>query len=1857
MKKKTRRVLAMVLVMAMALQQSGTLGVLAVETEPEPGPAAIAETSVDEAETQGAVAELQLDGDEAETVPETQDSESGALQTAESETAAGETIPEEQQTQAATDVEERVTETATDSLDAEAGTPTEAEAAETEAAEPEIQTETGITEQATETEIMTEAATETAETLGETEMETEPVSEETEPAVAEPQTYKYEDSKVVIKVAVPEDVELPYGAELKAEPVLEGSKEYAAAAAAVEAANPDIVFHEHVFYDIYFVSDGKEVEPAGGEVSVQIKLKDAMKTDTNTSGEPAVTVSHMKDDGSLEDVTDEIDLNKKDEVKSVRFSTDSFSIMGISTGVKDGYKTDDTLDDYSLEFLLRNFNLVSFGNVDLAVHCMGGILVEGNLSGSASGFADSAYVTEESFVKGYVSFTGKCNSRNNYHPDGWAFYVGAGNAENANEITADSDGNYTVLNGMGGFNSRPDDGCGPVLMNDDYVDWTKLFNSVDGKMDTLAAKSMNTYTSEWDWSEVTIPAGTIVSLKTNGHKVKIKLEGDTAATTIINVTDGGEVIVPQVENMTSAEDGDSMSIVFTFPNAAQVDIVSELSPSFGHIIAPQATINIGSCNYNGCVIGGDMTINGEGHMWPYTGGSLIPASGGFSARKTVDGNTPAAGQTFNFSLEELKDGAWTTVETKPNDGSKVSFSKILYTDTAEHWYLISEETGTGNYEYDNALYAIHVTVEESESDGMKVYNVKDTEYYKVNNGVTKDSLVSGTGVDISKLAKVTGSDAVVFDNKELTRKEVQKVWVGDTDDVRPDSIQVQLKADGKAYGGAVTLNAGNSWHYAWENLPKYDGTREIVYTVEEAGTVAGYISTSAVDGDITTITNTYDSKDTEMHVQKVWVDGDDCDGMRPDSIQVQLYANGDTYGDAVTLDAGNGWKYDWTALPEKKDGDIVSYDVKEVGSVTGYTTAYETAGNTVTITNTHDTAKTSKSVQKVWDDDGNRDGLRPDSIGVQLLADGEPVGGTVALNADNGWGYRWNGLPVNDGGKAITYTVEEAGEVKGYTAAYAGEGDAFTITNTHETGKTKATVKKVWDDEGNKDLIRPADVTLALYADGEPAGKTVTLSEANKWTATVTDLPLNTRKDGRTAAIVYTWEEVEVPAGYEVTGNATDGTVTTITNTHRVATTTYEVEKAWVDANDKDGIRPASIGVQLMADGEACGEAVVLNAGNGWRYAWKDLPEGKGGKLIVYTVEEVSVPEGYEVSYENTEGKTVITNTHTASAEIVLAARKAFDGTLAAGQFTFKLEELGADGNTTGTTMTAVNAADGSVTFGKIVYDKPGTYQYRISEVIPKPKDASVLYDTSVKMVTVTVTEADGVLTAVSDAKDTDVTFTNRLTSVKVGKTDVTTGVELEGAHIQILDKDGKVVEEWVSGKTAHEVKGLKTGEAYTLRETVAPEGYSVTTDTVFVLKDDGSVDAAKTTATVKDGVLLVEDTLNHISLRKVDENGNSLAGAKLIVKDTTGAAVSEAWVSTKAPHEITGLAGGDYVLSEIEAPAGYRVAADVPFTVTGMEKAGTVIDVVMADTRIPENDKRSLTVTKHLMLDGIQAPLSAREMTFYVALFSDEQKTQRVSDVKPLYFHDSASSSVTFDNLGKGTYYVGETDENGTLMVSSVVDDQLVFYPEYASDKVTFAGKRSEAGSAEFTNVYLNLPPEGFYLSGEITLTKKVLLNGKAISSNDVYYARLFSDKALTEPASDVVALDLAGGMSASVTITNLFIGTEIGESVVYYVAETDEYGNPLNNTADLAFDVSIDNQRIVLDANNSSQEAVITNSFTEETEIETEAGTEVEVKQAPQTGDNTDFMRYLILMSCSAVIAAAAFGLKYRKKKRTGN
>ncbi len=280
---------------------------------------------------------------------------------------------------------------------------------------------------------------------------------------------------------------------------------------------------------------------------------------------------------------------------------------------------------------------------------------------------------------------------------------------------------------------------------------------------------------------------------------------------------------------------------------------------------------------------------------------------------------------------------------------------------------------------------------------------------------------------------------------------VTKIWEDgdDQDGIRPTEVTVKLFADGKDTGKTLTLKAAENWTGSFTDLDEYAAGKKIVYTVEEV-TVDGYTFSVAYDPEKSSasITNVHEPAKINISGEKVWDDGNDQDGIRPEWIIVKLMKDGKLFASTVATKDDN-WTWSFQDLDKFADGQPIEYTVIEE-AVEGYTT--EIVGNAedgFTITNTHTPSKTSLTVTKVWEDANNQDGIRPAEVTVKLLANGKDTGKTLILKAAENWTGSFTDLDEYAAGVKIVYTVEEAA-VDGYTAAITGSAeDGFTVTNTH----------------------------------------------------------------------------------------------------------------------------------------------------------------------------------------------------------------------------------------------------------------------------------------------------------------------------------------------------------------------------------------------------------------------------------------------------------------------------------------------------------------------------------------------------------------------------------------------------------------------------------------------------------------------------------------------------------------------------------------------------------------------------------------------------------------------------------------
>ena len=1193
---------------------------------------------------------------------------------------------------------------------------------------------------------------------------------------------------------------------------------------------------------------------------------------------------------------------------------------------------------------------------------------------------------------------------------------------------------------------------------------------------------------------------------------------------------------------------------------------------------------------------------------------------------------------------------------------------------------------------------------------------------------------------------VPGYTTTIDDNYNITNSytpgetsaSVTKIWddADNQDGIRPESITVALLANGTPTNKTVTLTAANNWTQTITGLPEKADGEYITYTWTEVNVPEGYSLTGTSKNEtVTTLTNTHTPELTSITGTKTWKDADNQDGKRPESITVNLFADGTKLkSQSVSADADGNWSYSFTDLPKYANGQEITYTVTE-DAVDGYTT--ESDG--YNFINTHQPETTEITGTKTWNDANNQDGKRPESITVILLANGtEKTRQAVTADEAGNWTYTFKDLPKYANGQEITYTVAEE-EVTDYTTTY----DGSNITNSYTPGKTSATVTKIWNDAENQDGKRPESITVSLLADGKETGKTVTLSVENNWKQTISDLP--EKADGK--AIEYTWTEETLPEGYELTDNSKNGTVTTLTNTYAPETTSITVTKTWDDADNQDGKRPESIIVNLLANGEIVASQTVKadEAGN-WTYTFKDLPKYANGKEITYTVTEEAV-EGYETSVDGFN----ITNTYTTETTEVKGSKTWNDAdnqdgkrpesitvrllangeekdsqTVTAdenGNWTYSFEKLPkyeagkeilytvtedavADYTTeiTGyditnsyapgkTSVTVTKAwadnddrgghrpkeikvqlkADGENSGEEITLNAENNWTYTWSDLDQKKAGKDIAY-------TVEETgKAVGYISTVTGNAEEGFIITNTITSVKISKVDITDQKELAGAHIQVIDKDGNVVEEWDSTWEAHEVTGLKPGETYTLRETVAPEGYTLTSDTTFTLKEDGTVNKDTTTTTISDnGTLLVEDSRTSVKVSKVDiSDGKELEGAHIQIIDQDGNVVDE-WDSTKEAHVTEKLKTGKiYTLRETVAPDGYLLTSDTTFV---LKEDGTVdaekTTAVSKDGVLLVQDKlataASIAVTKKLTYIGEN--LAARDQTFYVALYSDKDCTQRVSDVKALVFKNADASTVVFsENIKAGkTYYIAECTQDGTSQTIGALADGTVYEAVFGNGNSTTVTEANGTTTVSFENVFSSFPPDGFYKQGQLTITKKVLgADGGTRNSNEVFYAGIFDDAAHTQLSQQVeqniIKLDMDGGYEVS-EIINVGLA-QSGAKVTLYVTETDSNGKPIAGSEGFGYKVTVSADSVIFDETNMTAEVVITNqeeSTVTETPTPTPSsdggnsgGSENHSGgygggKSPKTGDDTPIGTYLMLLLAAAKVAAETERRRRRNKRQ---
>ncbi len=446
------------------------------------------------------------------------------------------------------------------------------------------------------------------------------------------------------------------------------------------------------------------------------------------------------------------------------------------------------------------------------------------------------------------------------------------------------------------------------------------------------------------------------------------------------------------------------------------------------------------------------------------------------------------------------------------------------------------------------------------------------------------------------------------------------------DGKRPESVEVTLYADGeyvdsKSVSGKDESSEDNFWAYCFEDLYKYnDNGDEIEYTIEVNTEELEEYDVEYHDNDTTRdVTLTHNVETIDVGGDIYWEDEDDNDGKRPESVEVLLYKDG-VYADIQTVYSKNGWEYSFDDVNKYYQGNEIEYTV-EVNKIDNYEVNY----NVYDITCTHELETVTVKGSITWDDDDDRDKVRPDNVQVNFYVNGKEAS-ICFITAQNNWEYELGTFNKYYAGEEIAYVVS-VGTVDNYTSSITG----YDTTLTHKPETVNVGGDITWIDSNNNDGKRPESVTVKLLADGTlKESKTVTASD--NWLYSFN----NVYKYDKGVEIKYTIEADEIDAYKSEVKRYT------LVCTHERESVEIKGSIVWKDANDNDGKRPENFKFTLYNNGNVLMNGMI-SADDKWSFNCGEFLKYDQGKENKYTIEAEAI-EGYQIDVQMANNQIICTH-------------------------------------------------------------------------------------------------------------------------------------------------------------------------------------------------------------------------------------------------------------------------------------------------------------------------------------------------------------------------------------------------------------------------------------------------------------------------------------------------------------------------------------------------------------------------------------------------------------------------------------
>lgn len=468
-------------------------------------------------------------------------------------------------------------------------------------------------------------------------------------------------------------------------------------------------------------------------------------------------------------------------------------------------------------------------------------------------------------------------------------------------------------------------------------------------------------------------------------------------------------------------------------------------------ISGGAITNSHTPEYGAIRVTKQVTVNGQATTGKAADGTYkfsITGPASYTAPKTKN-DLNAFSKTFEITITDGKASSWTQEKLMPG-----SYTVKELTDGLPNGMsLVGEAEQT--IEVKAGTTATNDPAQVTFTNNMAVGSLKITKAVTVNNSSTTGTRVDGTyrftvkgpsypsGETVSIVIKNGKSNSVQLDNLLLGEYEVSEVKTG-----LPTGVSY-VSGDAKKTL-LVTNTAQSPLTFAFTN------NRTVTTPPSESRPTPTprVTNTPSPTPEVTPTPTPTPSPTPAVNIagEKIWRDDGNAHNTRPTAIKVQLLRDGVQVNElTVTGGAENRWSFSFGNLAKvDANGAEYRYTVRET-PVEGYTTTIRGTSVVNELVRQNPRTYTSFSGNKIWNDNDNADGKRPNYIVVRLMRDGHEVDRRTVTGA-NGWQFTFQNVPVDDGyGNNYRYTIREDG-----VGGYVGRADGFTLTNSQLPAREEA---------------------------------------------------------------------------------------------------------------------------------------------------------------------------------------------------------------------------------------------------------------------------------------------------------------------------------------------------------------------------------------------------------------------------------------------------------------------------------------------------------------------------------------------------------------------------------------------------------------------------------------------------------------------------------------------------------------------------------------------------------------------------------------------------------------------------------